>query len=233
MSTLLRPMQHPPAAALSAWLPRGFLSTEPISSLIDRFVSTDWPSHPNYWAVAADYASGKRTVFGRSDAPSAHVRDAVAASCAIPGFYHPVKVGRRRYVDGGICSLSNLDLLCDEDLDLVVCMNPMSSLAQVTPRTAADRVAGVMRGQAGRRLGAEAKKLRKRGTEVLILQPTADDLPVMGANLMAKHKRQEIIERAVRTTGRQLRRARTKDGVILPKRVRRTTARPQPLRKAA
>jgi len=233
MSTLLRPMQHPPTAALSAWLPRGFLSTEPISSLIDRFVTTDWPSHPNYWAVAADYASGKRTVFGRSDAPSAHVRDAVAASCAIPGFYHPVKVGRRRYVDGGICSLSNLDLLCDEDLDLVVCMNPMSSLAQVTPRTAADRVAGVMRGQAGRRLGAEAKKLRKRGTEVLILQPTADDLPVMGANLMAKHKRQEIIERAVRTTGRQLRRARTKDGVILPKRVRRTTARPQPLRKAA
>ena len=31
---------------------------------------------------------------------------AVAASCAIPGFYRPVKIGRRRYVDGGVCSAS-------------------------------------------------------------------------------------------------------------------------------
>lgn len=221
MSTLLRPRTVTPAAAMTAWLPRGFLSTDPIKSLVDRFVPGDWPDHPNYWAVAADYGSGRRTVFGRDDAPPAHVRDAVAASCAIPGFYHPVKIGRSRYVDGGICSLSNLDLVRDQDLDLVVCLNPMSSLARTNARGPADRVATVMRGQAGRRLGAEAKKLRDSGTEVLILQPTADDLPVMGSNLMAKGKRQEIIERAVRTTGQQLRRARTRDGVILPKRSRR------------
>jgi len=35
----------------------------------------------------------------------------VAASCAIPGFFHPVRVGPRRYIDGGVCSASNLDLL--------------------------------------------------------------------------------------------------------------------------
>ena len=33
--------------------------------------------------------------------PPAEVADAVAASCAIPGFYRPVKIGGRRYVDGG------------------------------------------------------------------------------------------------------------------------------------
>ena len=36
--------------------------------------------------------------------------DAVAASCAIPGFYHPVEIDGRRYVDGGMRSTSNLDL---------------------------------------------------------------------------------------------------------------------------
>jgi NTE family protein len=237
LSTALRPMRHAPTAVLTGWLPRGFISTEPISQLVDRFVPEAWPGHANFWAVGCDYSSGRRTVFGRSDGPPAHVRDAVAASCAIPGFYHPVKIAGRRYVDGGICSQSNLDLLGGEDLDLVVCLNPMSSLAEMTPRSAADRVAAAMRRQAGRRLGVEARKLRERGTDVLILQPTAEDLAVMGANLMARDRREEIIERAVRTTGRQLRRMRTRPGVVVPKRLparrRRPAARPRPAARRA
>jgi NTE family protein len=229
LSTALRPLRHAPSAVLTGWLPRGFISTEPITQLVERFVPGTWPAHANFWSVACDYATGKRTVFGRCDAPPARVGDAVAASCAIPGFYHPVKIGRRRYIDGGVCSMSNLDLLRDEELDLVVCLNPLSSLAEVRARTAADHIAAVMRRQAGRRLGAEAKKLRRQGTEVLILQPTADDLAVMGANFMARDRREEVIERAVRTTARQLRRRRGRDGVVLPQRTRRRAlARPRP-----
>ena len=89
--------------------------------------------------------------------------EAVAASCAIPGFYHPVKIAGRRYVDGGICSTSNLDLLCGDDLDLVVCLNPMSSLAPGAGGSPADRFAALMRSAAGRRLGHEARKLREAG----------------------------------------------------------------------
>ena len=66
--------------------------------------------------------------FGRPDAPAAEIGDAVAASCAIPGFYRPVTIGGRRYVDGGVWSTSNLDILRDEALDLVICLNPTSSL---------------------------------------------------------------------------------------------------------
>ena len=235
VSTLLRPMSHAPSAVMAGWLPRGFLSTRPISELVERFIQTDWPKHPNFWAVTADYASGKRVVFGRSDAPAARVGEAVAASCAIPSFYHPVKIGGRRYIDGGICSASNLDLLRDEELDLVVCLNPMSSLAEMTARGPADRLAAAMRKQTGRRLGAEARKLREAGTDVLLLQPTADDLAVMGPNLMARNRRQEVIERAIRTTARQLRRGRAREGVIFPKRTRRTQRRAAaaPSRKAA
>jgi NTE family protein len=96
----------------------------------------------------------------------------------------------------------------------------MSSLAQVTPRSAGERVAARFRAQSGRRLGREAKKLRERGTEVLILQPTADDLAVMGANYMARDRREQVVERALRTTARQLRRLRTRPGVVLPPRTR-------------
>ena len=235
ISTALRPRSHSPSALLSAWLPRGFISTDPIAGLVERFIVSEWPDHPNYWAVTADYRTGKRCVFGREGSPPAKVGQAVAASCAIPGFYHPVSIDGRRYVDGGVCSVSNLDLLCDEELDLVVCLNPMSSLARVTPRSPADHVAGLMRSSAGRRLGREAKKLRERGTNVLILQPTAEDLAVMGVNFMAKDRREEVIERAVRTTARQLRRRRGREGVVLPKKTpaRRTRPAAQPRRKAA
>jgi NTE family protein len=163
VSTLLRPHRHAPAVVLAGWLPRGFVSTAPIRRLVEAYVPDRWPERAGFWAVAADYATGRRVAFGRDDAPPATLGEAVAASCAIPGFYHPVRVAGRRYIDGGICSVSNLDLLKDVGLDLVVCLNPMSSLAQATGGSPADRMAAVMRASAGRRLAHEGRKAAQRG----------------------------------------------------------------------
>lgn len=208
LSTLRKPLRHAPSTLVAGWLPRGFISTEPISRIVDRFVPGDWPENNNLWVVGCDYASGKRTVFGREDAPPARARDAVAASCAIPAFYHPVRIGGRRYVDGGICSPSNADLLSDRGLDAVVVLNPMSSGAQIGAGGPAGRLAAVMRASAGRRLGREVRKLREEGTEVLVLQPTADDLEVMGTNLMSRGRRAEVSEMAAMSIARDLRRMR-------------------------
>ena len=71
LNTMRHLRSHPPAAVLAGWLPRGFVSTGPISDLVDGFVPGQWPDHPSYWAVAADYSSGKRVAFGRDDAPTA------------------------------------------------------------------------------------------------------------------------------------------------------------------
>jgi NTE family protein len=236
LSTLRHPMRHPASAVLCGWLPRGFVSTAPITRIVDRFVAGDWAEHPNLWIVACDYASGRRTVFGRDDAPPAQLRDAVAASCAIPAFYHPVRIAGRRYVDGGICSLSNADLLCGRDLDAVIVLNPMSAAAEAAGGGPVQRAAGVFRGVAGRRLGHELRKLRAEGTQVIALQPTADDLDVMGANMMARSRRVEVMEQSFRSTARVLRERRNE----LPKlsrgsRGRKSAARatPAPVRKAA
>ena len=89
-----------------------------------------WAPHPNLWLVATDYQTGERVVFGRKGSPTADLADAVAASCAVPSFYSPVSIGGRLYIDGGVNSVSNLDLLAGESLDLVICLNPMSSRHQ-------------------------------------------------------------------------------------------------------
>lgn len=108
MATLREPARHTPAAAITGWLPRGVVSTAPLRDTIRRVVPTGWAGHPGLWVMAADYLSGRRVAFGREDAPDADLTDAVAASCAIPGFYVPVRIGGREYVDGGVCSPSNL-----------------------------------------------------------------------------------------------------------------------------
>jgi NTE family protein len=224
-ATLLAPHRHSPTAVLAGWLPRGYISTAPIRRVVEAFIDEPWPSRTRFWAVAADYGNGRRVAFGREDAPPATVGEAVSASCAIPGFYHPVSVGGRRYVDGGICSVSNLDLLCDEALDLVICLNPMSSLTQSTGGSPADRIAAVMRASAGRRLGHEARKLREAGTRVLVLQPGERDASLMGFNLMSGARRLEVMEQARRSVGQELRGIRRRRDLVPARRPRRSGAR--------
>jgi NTE family protein len=233
LSTLRNPLRHSPSAVVAGWLPRGFVSTAPISRIVDRFVPDEWVEHPNLWIVGCDYATGRRTAFGRDDAPPANIRDAVAASCAIPAFYHPVKIDGRRYVDGGICSVSNADMLSGLGLDAVVVLNPMSSRVRAAGGGPINKVAGAMRGAAGRRLGHEVRKLREEGTEVLVLQPTADDLQVMGANLMARGRRAEVLEMARRSTALDLRSQRGRLPKLLKGGRKRRVARRASLAKAA
>ena len=202
--SLTAPRLHRPPALLAGWLPQGVISTEPLKDTIRRLVPSGWNQHPNFWAVACDYANGRRVAFGRGDAPKADLADAVAASCAIPGFYKPVKIAGRRYVDGGLWSTSNLDILRARGLDLVICLNPTSSLHPPFAWNPVERVAGVMRALSGRRLGSERKKLRSAGTEVVLIQPTAEDHAAMGPNLMSTRNRNPVIETAIRTVREQL-----------------------------
>jgi NTE family protein len=203
--SLAQPHRHRPAALLAGWFPRGAISTEPLERTIRRVVPSGWTDHENVWIVACDYASGRRVAFGREDAPRTDLAKAVAASCAIPGFYKPVKIAGRRYVDGGLWSTSNLDILRNEHCDLVICLNPTSSLHPPHAWNPVERIAGVFRNQSGRRLGIETRKLRERGTQVVLIQPTHEDHEAMGPNLMSTKNRNPVIRKAIETVTAQLR----------------------------
>jgi NTE family protein len=205
LTTLANPLRHTPLQLIAGWAPAGLVSTDSIKDTVRRAVPDPWTDHPNFWAVATDYSNGRRVAFGRLDAPPAELPDAVAASCAIPGFFRPVKIGNRRYVDGGVCSPSNLDLLAGRGLDLVICLNPLSSRTGTTGFLPLDRLNALGRTNNGRRLGHEARKVRAYGTEVALIQPTSDDHAVMGRNMMSGARRNDVIETAERTVAEQLR----------------------------
>ena len=115
-------------------------------------------------------------------------------------------------MDGGVCSASNLDLVAGRGLDLVICLNPLSSgtkegggaggpVGWLDPR---DWLGALSRQANGRRLGHEAAKVRRFGTEVFLIEPTATDHAAMGHNLMSAGRRQQVIETATRTVREQL-----------------------------
>lgn len=204
LRTAIRPWRYPPTAALSAWLGRGFLANDQIGRMIRGVVGDGWSRHPNLWVVAVDYQTGRRVVFGRDGAPTTDLATAVQASCAIPGVYRPVPIDGRLYVDGGAWSPSNADLLSRTDVDVVVVLNPMSSLDPGLASSVLERFERRFRRASGRRLGREARRLRETGKDVLLIQPSERDLQVMGVNLMDPSRRLDTLETAMRTVSARL-----------------------------
>ena len=190
-ATLARAVRRPfaarPWALAAALLPEGSVSTALISDGIGALSLDAWPS-ATLWICAVRQADGRRVVFGRGE-PRPPVHEAVAASCAIPGFFRPVVVGGEAYIDGGVHSPTNADVLRDvEALDLVIVASPMSRQGR-RPRLAADQA---MRGWSGALLDTEAAGLRRRGVPVLGFQPDEAVLAEMGLNAMDPSRRAAI-----------------------------------------
>ncbi len=79
----------------------GILSTEDFQSMINHFIpDIDIQDTPiTFRAVATDLISGEEIVFSEGS-----LRQAVMASCAVPGAIEPMKSGERLLSDGGIVS---------------------------------------------------------------------------------------------------------------------------------
>jgi NTE family protein len=201
--------------AISGLAPQGLVSTAPIERCIHRGIPTSvrggWVAHPNCWIVACDYENGGRVVFGRQGAPRADIAKAVAASCAIPGFFQPPRIGGRLYVDGGLHSMSNVDLLEEEGLDLIMILNPLSSRHSRRTWNPIDRVAASIRRLAAWQLDREVARLLDRGTHVIVLEPTAADLEAMGGNIMDARRSIDVAAVALETFGEQLARPEVRE----------------------
>ncbi len=210
---LLRAVRHPmsvtPLAAAASLLPTGRGSLWSVRHLIDAFTPAGhWSPHPGLWIVAMDYDTGRRVAFGREGAPEAELADAVLASCSIPSWYAPVAIDGHRYIDGGTCSPTSVDLLAGLGLDEVFVLAPMTSFSYDEPASVAARVERGFRRTVTRRMVREAGKVRVEGTQVTLLGPGREDLEVIGANLMDPGRRQAVLETSLGTSVEALRRAR-------------------------
>ncbi|MGW2377033.1 patatin-like phospholipase family protein [Kitasatospora sp. NPDC001683] len=232
------PREYPLLTMVSAMAPHGRGSLAPVGELVrGLFGPGGWPAPDGSAPAAAgvapsaaaaplrvaavDYRSGHRVVFGDPQAPDVAVADAVMASCAIPGWFAPVRVNGSAYVDGGCWSATNADLLLGRGLDEVYVLAPMAlrlgpraersggrgTRAALREWRARDRPRGVLaqlvsryRRAVTRQLLREATLLRAEGVRVRLLAPTLADLAVMGPNLMDPARRGEVLESGLRSS---------------------------------
>lgn len=187
---LLKPWHFRPLAASLALLAPGTRDIAEQLSALKRVEGREWPEQ-DLWICAVRRRDGRRVVFGSRDCPEAPLHLAIAASCAVPGYFSPVRVGERTYVDGGAHSPTNAAILRNRPLDLVIVVSPMSG-----PVGRATDLYSGSRWHAGRVARREVEALRRGGTPVVVFRPGPEEQEVMGNDFMARDRVDEIVQQA-------------------------------------
>jgi NTE family protein len=188
-----RPLAFRPDVAAMTLVPRGQLDISERARGLDELMGDRWPEGLRICAVRR--SDGGRVVFGRPGAPTARLAPAVLASCAIPGYFRPVAIGGADYIDGGVHSVTNADVLRGDGLDLVVIVSSMSAA-----HGSANGADGLLRRTVHRRMEREIARLERAGTAVISLEPGGESRRVMGLRAMAEDRAPRVIEAAYEET---------------------------------
>lgn len=161
-------------AALAAMVRAGRVDFAALVAAIPALDGMQLPDGLRLCATRRD--TGRRTVFGggQPDIPAPPLGLAVAASCAIPGYVAPVRIGGHQYVDGGLHSTTNADVCAGEGFDVVIVVAPLSAAGGVVTSVDAP-----LRWMVHRRLDAECRALeagrhRRGAGRALAAHPAGD-----------------------------------------------------------
>jgi NTE family protein len=190
---LVRPWRMRPGRLAAALLPEGRVSLDAqVLGLQDLF-GFEWPRDP-LWITAVELATGRRVAFGRVGDPQTDVGTAVASSGAVPAVCVPPLVDGQRYVDGGMASPTNLDLLEQHDVDTIVVSSPLSVIHPIRLL-----------------LWREVRRLRRLGKKVIVFEPRGPAAWMMGYNVMDLGRAPRVAHMAYSATSHEFDRPGRRD----------------------
>jgi NTE family protein len=209
-------------ASLGALLPSGVFSNEGLEAWLQEWL--DHPGRTNDFRklkkalriVAVELDTGEAATFGAPGFDGVPISKAVAASCALPGLYKPVRIGGVDYIDGGARKTAHLSLAFHERCGLTVCVNPivpLRFLRQGEPAGANGRselkqgglatiLDQVFRVTLHSRMSYGLSRYRREDpdADILLFEPRPEDLPRFMRSIMRTSGRARIAEYAYRTT---------------------------------
>ena len=185
-----------PVAALSALMPEGReVLTQHLAFLDGGGGEGAWPDE-RLLVCAVRRKDLQRTTFGATP-PCPALSLAVAASCAVPGYFTGVDIDGDRYVDGGVASATNADVLASYDLDLAIVISPMTGIGHPS-------MSQVVRAFCRRTLRRELRALNEAGIPTVVVEPGPQVLRYMTLNFMSEARSTEIVRGALLDTGSQI-----------------------------
>ena len=156
--------------------------------------------------VAVDLDDGEAIAFGDRAHRDVTVSRAVQASTALPGLYRPVRIGGRDYIDGGVKKTAHIHLAIEQGADLVLCVNPIVPIRN-------DAEGGALGGHLSARgityvldqalrimlhgrmqYGMERYRREYPEVDILLMEPTRDDLRMFGYHIMRDGVRRIVAE---------------------------------------
>jgi predicted acylesterase/phospholipase RssA len=210
-------------------LPAGFLSNRMIDVQLARQFSV--PGRSNDFRtlrrklvlVATDLDSGDAAPFGQPGFDHVPISKAVQASAALPGVFPPVEIDGRFYVDGALKKTLHASVLLDEDVDLLICLNPLVPFNAT--RAPQHRVMGgktipklvdgglpLVLSQTFRtmihsrlQLGMKGYERSHPNTTILLFEPDQRDPEMFLANTFSYSQRRVLAEHAYQQTRQMLR----------------------------
>ena len=145
----------------------GILSNEEFQETIDYFlpdIQIEEMQIP-FRAVATDLVSGEQIIFSKGS-----LRQAVGASCAVPGAIEPLEEGERLLSDGGIISLIPSSVARDEGADVIIAVAVDRGLS---PREDLRTVVDIYQ-RASEIMGEKLKEYELAESNVVILPEVGD-----------------------------------------------------------
>ena len=128
--------------------------------------------------VSFDLVEGRRHGLTQNAHLGLELRDAVAASMALPAVMAPVMGGQHVLVDGGCSSGTNLDEARALETLVTVCVAPMSFDPDHPPAG----LHRVLYTRANRTLDRQAARVREDGQDVVLIRPSGAALRLMAGN---------------------------------------------------
>jgi predicted acylesterase/phospholipase RssA len=207
------------AWAIFEMLPPGLLDSSGIQEFLHRVLRSrlradSFRSLPRrLLIVAVDLDSGEAVAFGRDGFSDMPVSRAVQASVALPGLYRPVQIAGRDYVDGGVRKTAHINLAIQNGADLVICINPIvpflneqAELGPLRGRVSSRGVTWVLDQtlrimlHARMELGLQRYAREHPDVDILVIEPTRDDMRMFSYNIMRYSARRIVAEHGYRTT---------------------------------
>jgi NTE family protein len=185
-----------PVAALSMLLPDGREMLAPHLEFLDN-LPRNTTNDQSLLVCAVRRRDWRRTVFNSQD-PTVSLSAALAASCAVPGYFAGVTINGETFVDGGAISATNADILRRHDLDLAIIVSPMTGKAHWPS------MSHLVRRLCRRTLDAELRSLRHQGIPTVVLEPGTDVTRHMSMDFMSETASTDIVQSAFLDTGAQI-----------------------------
>lgn len=214
-------------ASFAGLLPSGFFLLDGLEAWLAAWLSEEGRTDDfralqrKLRVVTVALDTGETRVFGEPGSDSVPISRAVAASCALPGFFRPVRIDGVDYIDGGVRKTAHISLALKERCGIVLCVNPIVparyDLSRGLLPLGRDQGALASRGllsildQVFRltlhsRLQYGLSRYRRENpeTDIVLFEPKPEELPRLMRSIMRTSGRIRIAEFAYRSTLQRL-----------------------------